>query len=161
VAQIPLAPGPAPETSEADVALVKSAIGAVRSGGASKATGLAANISDPAARKLVEWLILRGDHNGADSKRYLAFIAANPGWPNLAMFRRRAEAMLWVENVKPAQALSFFDGSPPQSNMAASAGARSSRRETRNARARWCGCGDTIRWPPTSRSRCSTAIPSF
>jgi soluble lytic murein transglycosylase len=117
VAQIPLAPGPAPETSEADVALVKSAIDALRSGGASKATGVAANISDPAARKLVEWLILRGDHNGADSKRYLAFIAANPGWPNLAMFRRRAEAMLWVENVKPAQALSFFDGSPPQSNM--------------------------------------------
>ena len=90
---------------------------AVRSGGASKATGLAANISDPAARKLVEWLILRGDHNGADSKRYLAFIAANPGWPSLAMFRRRAEAMLWVENVKPAQALSFFNGSPPQSDM--------------------------------------------
>ncbi len=49
--------------------------------GASKATGVAANISDPAARKLVEWLILRGDHNGADSKRYLAFIAANPSWP--------------------------------------------------------------------------------
>jgi soluble lytic murein transglycosylase len=117
VAQIPLAPGPAPETSDADMALVKSAIDALRSGGASKATGIAADISDPAARKLVEWLILRGDHNGADSKRYLTFIAANPGWPNLAMFRRRAEAMLWVENVKPAQALSFFNDSPPQSNM--------------------------------------------
>ena len=74
-------------------------------------------ISDPAARKLVEWIILRSDHNGANSKRFLAFIAANPNWPNLAMFRRRAEAMLWVENVKPAQVLAFFDGSPPQSGM--------------------------------------------
>ena len=114
---VPLAQGPAPQTPEAEVALVKSAIGALRSGGASKATEVAATISDPVARKLVEWIILRSDHNGANSKRYLAFIAANPGWPNLGMFRRRAEGMLWVENVKPAQALSFFNDSPPQSGV--------------------------------------------
>jgi soluble lytic murein transglycosylase len=114
---VPLAQGPAPQTPEAEVALVKSAIGALRSGGASKATEIAATISDPAARKLVEWIILRSDHNGAHSKRYLAFIAANPSWPNLGMFRRRAEGMLWVENVKPAQALSFFNDSPPQSGV--------------------------------------------
>jgi peptidoglycan lytic transglycosylase len=114
---VPLAQGPAPQTPEAEVALVKSAIGALRSGGASKATDVAATISDPVARKLVEWIILRSDHNGAHSKRYLAFIAANPSWPNLGMFRRRAEGMLWVENVKPAQALSFFNDSPPQSGV--------------------------------------------
>ena len=85
VPQIRLRPGPEPEVSAADVALVKSSLDALRSGGASKATGIAASISDPAARKLVEWLILRGDHNGVDSKRYLAFIAANPGWPSLAI----------------------------------------------------------------------------
>jgi peptidoglycan lytic transglycosylase len=114
---IPLAPGPAPETPEADVALVKSAIAALRSSNASKATEIQANISDPTARKLVEWLILRNDHNGVQSKRYLAFIEANPHWPNRTFFRRRAEAMFWVENIKPAQALSFFEGSPPQSGM--------------------------------------------
>jgi soluble lytic murein transglycosylase len=117
VPQIPLAPGPEPQTSDAEIALVKSAIDELRKGGASKATGVQATISDPVARKLVEWIILRADHNGADSRRYLAFIAGNPSWPNLALFRRRAEAMLWVENVKPAQALSFFKGSPPQSGM--------------------------------------------
>jgi soluble lytic murein transglycosylase len=117
VAQIPLAAGPPPETSEAEIALVKNAIDTLRKDGASKATSVAASISEPAARKLVEWLILRSDHNGADSKRYLAFIAANPGWPSLATFRRRAEAMLWVENVRPAQALGFFNGSPPQSGI--------------------------------------------
>jgi soluble lytic murein transglycosylase len=114
---VPLAQGPAPQTPEAEVALVKSAISALRGGGASKATDVAAAISDPVARKLVEWIILRSDHNGANSKRYLAFIAANPSWPNLGMFRRRAEGMLWVENVKPAQALSFFNDSPPQSGV--------------------------------------------
>jgi soluble lytic murein transglycosylase len=117
VPQIPLAQGLQPQTSEAEIALVKSAIEALRKGGASKATEVAAAISDPAARKLVEWIILRADHNGAGSKRYLAFIAANPDWPSLKTFRRRAEGMLWVENPKPAQVLSFFDGSPPQTGM--------------------------------------------
>ena len=117
VPQVPLAQGPPPQTSDAEIALVRSAIDGLRSGGASKATSVQATISDPVARKLVEWIILRSDHNGANSTRYLAFITANPSWPSLAMFRRRAEAMFWVENVKPTQALSFFNGSPPQSGM--------------------------------------------
>jgi soluble lytic murein transglycosylase len=117
VAQIPLIPGPAPETAEADVALVKSAIEALRKGGASKATAVAADISDPTARKLVEWLVLRSDHNGVSSSRYLAFINANPGWPNLEQFRRRAEGMLWVENARPAQVLAFFGDTQPLSSM--------------------------------------------
>jgi soluble lytic murein transglycosylase len=115
VSQVPLAEGPLPQTAASEIALVKSAIGGLRSGGAGKASSIQATISDPAARKLVEWIILRSDNNGANSKRYLAFIAANPNWPNLGMFRRRAEAMLWVENVPPGQALSFFQDSPPQS----------------------------------------------
>jgi soluble lytic murein transglycosylase len=111
---VPLAQTPTPQTSDPDVALVKSAIDSLRSGGADKATDVQATISDPVARKLVEWIILRSDRNGAGSARYAAFIAANPSWPSLAMFRRRAEALLWVENVKPAQVLGFFNGSPPQ-----------------------------------------------
>jgi soluble lytic murein transglycosylase len=108
------AQSPTPQTSDPDVALVKSAIDSLRSGGADKATDVQATISDPVARKLVEWIILRSDRNGAGSARYAAFITANPSWPSLAMFRRRAEALLWVENVKPAQVLGFFNGSPPQ-----------------------------------------------
>ena len=113
----PAGAGPEPQTSEAEIALVKSAIEGLRKGGAGKATDVQATISDPAARKLVEWIILRSDGNRASSARYLAFIAANPNWPSLGMFRRRAEAMLWVENVKPAQAMSFFKDAPPQSGM--------------------------------------------
>jgi soluble lytic murein transglycosylase len=116
VPQLPLAAGPPPQTSEADIALVKSAIEALRKGGAGKATDVAASISDPAARKLAEWIILR-IASGERSARYLAFIAANPNWPGVPMLRRRAEALLWAENIKPAQALAFFDGSPPQTGM--------------------------------------------
>ena len=117
VSQVPLAKGPPPQTSESEIALVRSAIDGLRSGGAGKATGIQATISDPVARKLVEWVILNSDHNGVTSKRYLAFIAANPNWPSLARFHRRAEALLWVENPPPAQVLKFFNGSPPQSGM--------------------------------------------
>jgi soluble lytic murein transglycosylase len=100
---VPPAQAPTPQTSDPDVALVKSAIDSLRSGDADKATRIEAPISDPVARKLVEWIILRSDGNGAGSARYTAFIAANPSWPSLAMFRRRAEALLWAENLKPSR----------------------------------------------------------
>jgi soluble lytic murein transglycosylase len=108
------AQAPIPETSEADIALVKKAIASLRAGSSTKATETESAISDPAARKLVEWIILRSPNNGAESTRYRGFIAANPSWPSLALFRRRAEEMLWVEQVKPAQVLSFFKEAPPQ-----------------------------------------------
>jgi hypothetical protein len=75
---VPQAQAPTPQTSDPDVALVKSAIDSLRGGDADKATRIEATISDPVARKLVEWIILRSDRNGAGSARYLAFIAANP-----------------------------------------------------------------------------------
>ena len=112
---VPPAQAPTLQTSDPDLALVKSAIDSLRSGDADKATRIEATISDPVARKVVEWIILRSDGNGAGSPRYALFVEANPSWPSLAMFRRRAEALLWVENVKPAQVLSFFNGSLPQS----------------------------------------------
>ena len=65
------------------------------------------------ARKLVEWIILRDGDNGAQFSRYAAFITANPSWPSLSLFRRRAEAMLWVEDPNPVQIRNFFNGSPP------------------------------------------------
>jgi soluble lytic murein transglycosylase len=102
--------GPA---SAADVASVKTAVGLARQGKTSQATDEQRAISDPAARKLVEWAILRSDNNDADFPRYAAFIAANPSWPAIGALRRRAEAMLWVENVEPAKVRAFFAKEPP------------------------------------------------
>jgi soluble lytic murein transglycosylase len=104
----------AQEASDADVALVRRAIDSLRNSGAEEATRIETTISDPVARKLVEWIILRGDNNGANFARYAAFISPNPSWPSIALFRRRAEAVLWVEDVRPPQVLSFFKGCPPQ-----------------------------------------------
>jgi soluble lytic murein transglycosylase len=102
--------GPA---SAEDVARVKTAVGLARQGKSSQATDEQRAISDPAARKLVEWAILRSDNNNADFPRYAAFIAANPNWPAIGALRRRAEAMLWVENVEPARVRAFFTKGPP------------------------------------------------
>jgi peptidoglycan lytic transglycosylase len=102
--------GPA---SAEDVARVKAAIGLARQGKSSQATDEQRAISDPAARKLVEWAILRSDNNNADFPRYASFLAANPGWPAIGALRRRAEAMLWVENVEPAKVRAFFTKDPP------------------------------------------------
>jgi soluble lytic murein transglycosylase len=102
--------GPA---SAADVARVKTAVGLARQGKTSQATDEQHAISDPAARKLVEWAILRSDNNNADFPRYAAFITANPSWPAIGALRRRAEAMLWVENVDPATVRAFFAKEPP------------------------------------------------
>jgi soluble lytic murein transglycosylase len=102
--------GPA---SAADVARVKTAVGLARQGKTSQATDEQQSITDPTARKLVEWAILRSDDNNANFSRYAAFIAANPGWPAAGALRRRAEAMLWVERVDPATVRAFFAKEPP------------------------------------------------
>ena len=101
-------------------------------------------------------------HPGADSKRYLAFIAANPGWPSVGMFRKRAEAMLWVENIKPAQALSFFKDSPPQTGTGRLVLARAliAQGDAEAAKGSFVRRGATIRSRPRSRSRRSIVIPS-
>jgi soluble lytic murein transglycosylase len=100
-------------TSAADVAQVKTAVAFVRQSKASQATEVQRTIGDPVARKLVEWVILHSDGNGASFSRYAAFIAANPSWPAISFLRRRAEAMLWYERADPAAVRAFFAKDQP------------------------------------------------
>src|SRR5277367_2492918 len=83
-------PTPTLTASAADLAAVREAIEYTRRGRAKDATEVQQRIADPLARKLVEWAILRSDENGAEFSRFQAFIAANPGWPSMQMFRKRA-----------------------------------------------------------------------
>jgi soluble lytic murein transglycosylase len=83
-----------------------------RRGKTADATEIERQIEDPVGRKLVEWEILRSDDNEVGSGRYRAFIAANPDWPSLMMFRRRAEHMLWQEGADLATVRSFTGDRP-------------------------------------------------
>jgi soluble lytic murein transglycosylase len=104
----------APEPSDPNVALVKRAIETLHHGGTEQATQIEAAITDPAARKLVEWIILRSHNSTAESTRYVTFIARNPGWPSVGMLRRYAEEKLWTERPPPKQVRSFFQDARPQ-----------------------------------------------
>ena len=88
-----------------------------RAQAASRATRrrLQATISDPVARKLAEWLILRSDDNGATVERYRAFLAANPSWPSQTFLRRRIEAALWDDQRDDSAVWSWFENESPVS----------------------------------------------
>ena len=96
-----------------DLAAVKQAVDLVGKSRSDEAANLESTISDPLARKLVEWLVLRSDDNTANFARYSAFIAANPSWPSIVTLRRRAEAVLWQERDDPSIVLAFFKTDPP------------------------------------------------
>jgi soluble lytic murein transglycosylase len=111
----PLERAARPAVSETEIAAVKRTIELLRSGKRAEASEFKRTIDDPLARKLAEWIFLRDDDNDADFSRYNAFILENPGWPSLGMFRRRAEAMLWLEHVDPSTVRVFFASLRPLS----------------------------------------------
>ena len=98
-----------------DVAAVKRAVEFVRSGKQSEAGELKKNISDPVAKKLVEWVILRSDDSSGDFARYAAFISANPTWPSIVTLRRKAEATAFQERPDAARVEAYFNQWPPLS----------------------------------------------
>jgi soluble lytic murein transglycosylase len=95
-----------------DLAAVKNAIDLARKAKTSEATAIQKTIGDPAARKLVEWFILRYPETDANFSRYAAFIADSPGWPSMALLRKRAEARLWQERSDAATVRNFVGDQP-------------------------------------------------
>ncbi|MGV7215888.1 transglycosylase SLT domain-containing protein [Bradyrhizobium sp. UFLA05-112] len=102
-------------TSQADKDTLENVIELVRKHRPGDATDNAAAISDPVARKLAEWIILRSDDNGASVERYRAFISANPSWPSQTFLRRRLEAALWDDRREDQAAWSWFENESPVS----------------------------------------------
>ncbi len=60
-------------TSRADMETLEQVIELVRNKKQTDATQLEASLTDPVARKLAEWIILRSDNNNAPMERYRAF----------------------------------------------------------------------------------------
>jgi soluble lytic murein transglycosylase len=100
-------------TPQGDKDTLASVIELVRKRKASDATNYAASISDPVARKLAEWIILRSEDNGATVERYRAFLSANPSWPSQTFLRRRLEAAMWDDRRDDSVAWSWFENESP------------------------------------------------
>ena len=102
-------------TSKADTDALENVIELIRKHKPDEATQLEATISDPVARKLAEWIILRSDNNNATVERYRAFVSANPSWPSQSFLRRRLEAALWDDHREDAVVWSWFESESPLS----------------------------------------------
>ncbi|HEV7634977.1 MAG TPA: lytic transglycosylase domain-containing protein [Bradyrhizobium sp.] len=102
-------------TSQTDTDALENVIELIRQHKPADATQVGAAISDPVARKLAEWIILRSDNNGAPVERYRAFIAANPSWPSQTFLRRRLEAALWDDHRDDATVWAWFANESPLS----------------------------------------------
>jgi soluble lytic murein transglycosylase len=102
-------------TPQSDKDALENVIELVRKHKPADATEVEAAITDPVARKLAEWLILRSDDNGASFERYRAFVAANPSWPSQTFLRRRIEAALWDDHRDDATVWSWFENESPVS----------------------------------------------
>jgi soluble lytic murein transglycosylase len=96
----------------ADLMAVKTAINLARKAKTGEATDVQKTIGDPAARKLVEWFILRHPETDAKFGRYAAFIADSPGWPSMGLLRKRAEARLWQDRSDAATVRNFVGDQP-------------------------------------------------
>ena len=102
-------------TSQSDTEALENVIDLIRKHKPADATQAEAAISDPVAKKLAEWIILRSDDNGASVERYRAFIAANPSWPSQSFLRRRLEAALWDDHRDDATVWAWFENESPLS----------------------------------------------
>lgn len=102
-------------TSQADKDTLETVIELVRKRKPGDASSYADTISDPVARKLAEWIILRSEDNGASVERYRAFLSANPSWPSQTFLRRRLEAAMWDDRRDDSVAWSWFENESPVS----------------------------------------------
>ncbi len=102
-------------TSKEDHDRIDEVIELVRKHRPDEATQTEAAISDPVARKLAEWLILRSDGNNASVERYRAFLSANPSRPSQTFLRRRLEASLWDDKREDSVVWSWFENESPVS----------------------------------------------
>ena len=100
-----------PPSDPATLATIKTAIALARKGEVAQASDVKESVSDPIARNVVEWAILRSKE--VDFQRYVAFISDNPGWPNNGSLRRRAEAALWKERLDPQTVRAYFGKDQP------------------------------------------------
>lgn len=100
-------------TSDDDIAALKRVLEATRKGRDDDADSAKKSISDPVARKLAEWMILRSNNTTPSFQRYADFVRNNPDWPHVPLFRRRAENALWNDGVDNDTVLAFFARSKP------------------------------------------------
>jgi soluble lytic murein transglycosylase len=94
--------------ASADPAQVREVIALYRKGDTAAADRYAAIFGDITVRTLLEWVAIRAGGPAITHARIAAFIDANPVWPGLPTFRKRAEEALLQEKATDAVVAQFF-----------------------------------------------------
>ncbi|MCC0052607.1 MAG: lytic transglycosylase domain-containing protein [Rhodobiaceae bacterium] len=102
------------DISRADKGRVKQAIALIDKGDFSGARAIAAGMSHPVARGVVEYIILRQARDGIAVSDYAAFLSAHRDWPT-ERIQARMEAALIEQDVPATAALKVLGAFPPVS----------------------------------------------
>lgn len=101
--------------TEADRATLKQALEAARSKNFALADSLRGSLSDPVARKIVQWAVINND---GDIYGFAALDGARRdlwGWPREQKRQLAAEKQIGNANLTPQQTIAWFKGAPPLS----------------------------------------------
>lgn len=101
------------DISKGDIDALKTAIGALAKDDVREANTLREQISDPTARKLVDWFRLR--HGLGAASEYRDFLAANPAWASPNLLTEKRDEVLFTQGGNSADIKSYFAHSAPTS----------------------------------------------
>ncbi len=109
-----IAPSRNAKLSVDEAKALKSAAKAIKKGNPDNARALKSQLSNPTARKLIDWLLYRaGDAPVSDIQ---SFLDANPVWPNRWLLKQRIEEKLFEQNNK-RKSLKYFSNHKPETPM--------------------------------------------
>src|SRR6185503_17946737 len=97
--------------SSEEAASLRTALKAASAGDLQDARAARDKVSDPAARKLVDWYLYRAGFGTAAEVR--AFLDASPAWPDRRLLIQRSEEALFNSTASAAEIKAFFGGKEP------------------------------------------------
>ncbi len=110
-----LAPVRASTPSVEDATRIKEAVSAVAKGNMVRFIELKAEITDPVALKLLDWVRLR--YGYGEPAEYRAFLKANPLWPDRTLLTQRMEEQLFTQGGSAASIKQFFKDAEPGTGL--------------------------------------------
>ncbi|MGQ3040924.1 MAG: transglycosylase SLT domain-containing protein [Brevundimonas sp.] len=105
--------------SAQDTALFRQGLASARARDISGTRATMAQISDPAARRLVEWALLDTSAGQMSASEVVAAVQSFRGWPRDPGRRQAAERLLGNGYIGPDAVIAFFDTAPPQTGQGA------------------------------------------
>lgn len=97
----------------ADVDVMRDVIAQMRKGDIAAADAAIKKLTDPTARALGEWVLIRSGQRAVGFPRILAFMEKETAWPTQHLLQRRAEEALSAEGRPTATVRAFFANRKP------------------------------------------------